>query len=243
MDADIRDASSRRRISANPGVVAGDRRTAAESATDAERQAPFRSSPRMRGARPVSRGLRVWQASRTWIPASAGTSGVGGGFQEMREIIVAAVLTLALLGFGGLATQVGPWYRALTKPSWNPPDWLFGPAWTVILGLAAWAGVAAWRASPDPAAHARIAGLFGANMVLHALWSPLFFTWKRPDWALWEAGLLWLSVLALVVGLAPLSRLAPWLLAPYLAWVSFAFVLNAVIVRMNAPFGRAQRAG
>ena len=153
-------------------------------------------------------------------------------------IIVAVALTVALLAVGGLMTQVGAWYAALRKPSWNPPNWLFGPAWTVILALAAWAGVLAWTSAPDNAARWRIGGLFAANMVLHALWSPLFFTLKRPDWALIEAPLLWLSVLALVIGLAPYSSLAPWLLAPYLAWVAFAVFLNAVIVRMNPPFGR-----
>ena len=150
---------------------------------------------------------------------------------------VAVGLTGLLLAAGGLATQIGPWYRDLKKPSWNPPNWLFGPAWTVILGLAAWAGVLAWNGAPSGAAHAKIAVLFGVNMLLHFLWSPLFFTLKRPDWALVEAPLLWLSVLALVVGLAPYSTLAPWLLAPYLAWVAFAVVLNAAIVKLNRPFG------
>ncbi len=153
-------------------------------------------------------------------------------------IVVAAALTLGLLVVGGLLTHVGAWYAALRKPSWNPPNWLFGPAWTVILALAAWAGVLAWTHAPDAAAHRRIAVLFGVNMVLHALWSPLFFTLKRPDWALAEAPLLWLSVLALVVGLASYSRSAPWLLAPYLLWVAFAVVLNAKIVQLNRPFGR-----
>ena len=151
---------------------------------------------------------------------------------------MAVVLTVALLAAGGLLTHVGAWYAALRKPSWNPPNWLFGPAWTLILGLAAWAGVLAWTGAPDAAARWRIGVLFSVNMVLHALWSPLFFTFKRPDWALVEAPLLWLSVLALVIGLAPYSALAPWLLTPYLLWVAFAVVLNAVIVRMNAPFGR-----
>ena len=149
---------------------------------------------------------------------------------------VAVGLTVLLLAAGGLATQIGPWYRDLKKPSWNPPNWVFGPAWTVILGLAAWAGVLAWNGADGPA-HIRIAVLFGVNMVLHFLWSPLFFTLQRPDWALIEAPLLWLSVLALVVGLAPYSALAPWLLAPYLAWVAFAVLLNAAIVKLNAPFG------
>ena len=150
---------------------------------------------------------------------------------------VAIGLTALLLAAGGLSTQIGPWYRDLRKPSWNPPSWLFGPAWTLILGLAAWAGVLAWNGATTRADHIRIAALFGTNMVLHFLWSPLFFTLKRPDWALIEAPLLWLSVLALVVGLAPFSGLAPWLLAPYLCWVAFAVVLNATIVKLNAPFG------
>ncbi len=156
---------------------------------------------------------------------------------------VAAGLTVALLLAGGLSTQVGAWYRALRKPRWNPPDWLFGPAWTVILALAAWAGVLAWTHAPDDAARWRIGGLYAVNMLLHFLWSPLFFTLKRPDWALAEAPLLWLSVLALVVGLRPYAPLAPWLLAPYLAWVAFAIVLNAVIVKLNGPFGRETAAG
>ena len=157
-------------------------------------------------------------------------------------IAVAVALTLALLVVGGLMTQVGAWYAALRKPSWNPPNWLFAPAWTVILALAAWAGVRAWSGAHDAGAHQRIAVLYGANMVLHALWSPLFFTLKRPDWALVEAPLLWLSVLGLVLGVAPYDGLAPWLLAPYLAWVAFAVVLNAAIVRLNAPFGRGTAA-
>ena len=155
----------------------------------------------------------------------------------MATIIVAALLTVGLLAVGGLMTHVGAWYAALRKPRWNPPNWLFGPAWTVILALAAWAGVLAWTHAPDAAARWRIGAAYGINMVLHALWSPLFFTLKRPDWALVEAPLLWLSVLGLILVVAPYTSLGPWLLAPYLAWVAFAVVLNAAIVKLNAPFG------
>ena len=154
----------------------------------------------------------------------------------MLTIIVATLLTLVLAGAGGLLTEVGPWYRALRKPRLQPPDWLFGPAWTVILGAAAVAGVLAWRGAPDAAARTQVALLFGANWVLHLLWSPLFFKLKRPDWALAENALLWLSVLALFIGLRPYSVAASWLFAPYLVWVSFAFWLNWAIVRLNAPF-------
>ena len=143
---------------------------------------------------------------------------------------------LVLTGAGGLLTEIGPWYRRLRKPRLQPPDWLFGPAWTVILGLAAAAGVLAWRGAPDIAGRTWVAVLFGANWVFHLLWSPLFFKAKRPDWALMEVPLLWLSVLAIIVGVAPYSDAAPWLMLPYLFWVAFAAWLNYAIVRLNGPF-------
>lgn len=151
--------------------------------------------------------------------------------------IIAALWAIILGSAGGALTEIGEWYRDLKKPSWQPPDWLFGPAWTIILGLSAWSFYLAWNGAPSPADKAIVGGLFAANFVFHFAWSPLFFKAKRPDWALLENILLWLSVLALVVVLPHYSALAGWLNAPYLAWVSFAFVLNWKIVRLNAPFG------
>jgi tryptophan-rich sensory protein len=107
---------------------------------------------------------------------------------------------------GGLLTEIGPWYRDLRKPKLNPPNWLFGPAWTLILGLAAWSAIIAWDAASDVAEQRLVILLFGANALLHLLWSPLFFKLKRPDWALLEVVLLWASLVALVVGLAPISQ-------------------------------------
>lgn len=156
-------------------------------------------------------------------------------------ILVAATTTLLVLGVGGWMTTVGPWYENLRKPWWNPPNWIFGPAWTVILGLAAWAGVQAWTHTPGSSGQFMILILFGINIVLHMLWSPLFFNLQRPDWALIEVPFLWLSIVALMVGLAPLSVLASWLLLPYLLWVTFAAFLNLTIVRMNRPFGRIEQ--
>jgi len=138
---------------------------------------------------------------------------------------------VALAGAGGLATSIGPWYRNLRKPFWQPPDWLFGPAWTVILGLAAWSASLAWDAAPSSDQRLKVVALF------HFLWSPLFFRWRRPDWALAEVVFLWASVLALVLGTAPLSALASWTVVPYLLWVTFAAWLNLATVRLNGPFG------
>jgi translocator protein len=154
---------------------------------------------------------------------------------------IAAVIVILMLGVGGWMTTIGPWYRDLRKPAWNPPNWVFGPAWTIILGLAAWSGVLAWSSASSAAEYVRILVLFGINILLHMLWSPLFFNLRRPDWALVEIPFLWLSIVALMLGLAPLSTAAIWLLLPYLLWVTFAAFLNLKIVRMNGPFrGRRQ---
>lgn len=152
-------------------------------------------------------------------------------------VLVAAGTALAVGLVGGLATSVDAWYHALRKPPLQPPNWLFGPAWTVILGLAAWSAMIAWEAAPDPAARMRVAVLFALNALLHLLWSPLFFRLRRPDWALIEVVFLWTSLVALVVGLWPISPMAALLIVPYLLWVSFAAWLNREIVRRNAPFG------
>jgi translocator protein len=153
---------------------------------------------------------------------------------------IAAAWAIILGGAGGALTDIGQWYRNLVKPHWQPPDWLFGPAWTAILGLAGWSFYIGLTNAPDPQAQLVIASLFAANFVLHFLWSPLFFKLKRPDWALAENVLLWLSVASLVTVLPRVSgsSFAGWLNVPYFVWVSFAFILNWKIVKLNAPFGR-----
>jgi translocator protein len=151
-----------------------------------------------------------------------------------RPVLVAAAAAVLVALLGGLATDIGPWYRALAKPSWNPPDWLFGPAWTLIYALGALAAVEAWRAATDSAGRRTALLLFVLNGALNVAWSVLFFTLRRPDLALVSVALLWLSIFAIIVRYArPASRRVVWLMAPYLAWVSFAAALNYVVVRLN----------
>ena len=151
-------------------------------------------------------------------------------------IAVALGWAVGLCLIGGLMTPRADWYARLNKPTWQPPGWAFGPAWTLILGLAAWAGVRAWEAG-NAAQRSDVLILFAVNGLFHLLWSPLFFKFQRPDWALLEVPFLWGSILALVIGLAPIDALAGWLIAPYLAWVSFAAFLNLTIVRLNPRAG------
>jgi translocator protein len=167
-------------------------------------------------------------------PVSAGQERQPG--LGWRPILVAAAAALGVAVLGGLATNLGDWYRQLRRPDWQPPDWVFGPAWTLIYTLTALAGLRAWRAAPGPGAKHRLLALYAANGALNILWSVLFFTLQRPDWALFEGAFLWASVLVLLLASGRHDRAAGWLLAPYLAWVSFALMLNWAILRLN-PVG------
>jgi translocator protein len=155
---------------------------------------------------------------------------------KLRAIAVAAACAVAVAALGALVTDLGPWYYALRKPSWQPPDWLFGPAWTVIFACAALAGYRAWMAAPDRTSRRWIVTFFAVNALLNVAWSSLFFRFQRPDWALVEVLLLWLSIALLIVVLWRFSAAAAWLLVPYLAWVTFAGMLNFTVVRLNHPF-------
>lgn len=152
-----------------------------------------------------------------------------------RDVWVAAGLAFATASIGGSLTVLGDWYYGLNQPSWKPPDWLFGPAWTTLFGLMAWSGVLAWRASAELAIETRqrLLALWALNAVLNVSWSLLFFKLQRPELAVIEVCLLWGSIVLLIRHLRPYAAKAARLLWPYLAWVSFAAALNAVVVVLN----------
>ena len=153
-----------------------------------------------------------------------------------RPVLVGAVAAIAVASLGAWITDLSPWYYGLQQPPWKPPDWLFGPAWTTIFTLTAIAGIRAWRRIRDTAMRRRLMGLFALNGVLNIVWSVLFFRLQRPDWSLKEALALWASIAWLIVAVWPHERAAAALLLPYLAWVTFAAVLNAAVVELNGPF-------
>ena len=152
---------------------------------------------------------------------------------------VAAVAALVVAVAGGLATTTDAWYRALRVPAWKPPDWAFGPVWTVIFLLTTTAGVLAWNGDPDPAARGVLLAAYAVNGVLNIAWSVLFFRFRRPDWALAEVVALWLSIAVLVLVTGRVGLAARLMNLPYLAWVSVAACLNLRIVRLNPPFRAA----
>ena len=150
------------------------------------------------------------------------------------------VLTLVgwvLLCFGAAAMgglfMPGEWYAGLKKPAWNPPGWIFGPVWTILYTMMAVAAWLVWRRGGF-VAQRRPLTLFLLQLALNAAWSPLFFGSHRPGLAFAEIVLLWLAIAATLLAFRFTSRAAAWLLAPYLAWVGFAAVLNFTLWRLNA---------
>ena len=152
---------------------------------------------------------------------------------RFRTIAAAALAALVVAGAGAAMTDLGPWYQSLRQPAWKPPDSLFGPAWTLIFGFTAVAGIKAWEHAPRRAVRDWAMLLFAVNALLNVLWSTIFFRLHRPDWALYEVALLWLSVLSLIVYVGRFAQSAVWFLLPYLCWVSFAAALNWSVVKLN----------
>ncbi|WP_428374612.1 TspO/MBR family protein [Lichenicoccus sp.] len=165
-----------------------------------------------------------------------------------RDVLTAAACVTAVLGAGGALTTIGPWYESLEVPRWQPPGWAFGPVWTVIGTLTGIAAVRSWRQALNRSERRRLLALFALNGGLNILWSALFFKLRRPDLAMIETVPLWLSVLALILGL-PRGRIplaasrTTWLLLPYLVWVATAAMLNRAVVLLNPPFSGAAYTG
>jgi uncharacterized protein YbjT (DUF2867 family)/tryptophan-rich sensory protein len=143
-------------------------------------------------------------------------------------------LCFGAAGIGGAATSssVGDWYRTLAKPGWTPPDWLFGPVWSALYLLMAVSAWLVWRKGGWRRTRALL-GLFGLQLALNAGWSAVFFGLRSPGIAFAEICLLWSAIAATAVGFWGRSALAAALLVPYLAWTTFAAILNFAIWRLN----------
>lgn len=152
---------------------------------------------------------------------------------SLPALLCFAVMCYAIAGVSGVVTaqSVHSWYPTLHKPFFNPPDWVFGPVWTLLYGMIAIAGWRVWRAAGTAAKPAWAA--YALQLLLNFLWSGLFFGLHQPLWALGDIVLLWLAILINVLLFARRDQTAGWLLVPYFTWVSFAFLLNAAIVKLN----------
>ncbi len=138
-----------------------------------------------------------------------------------------ALLVFVLLSFSASLTGYffppGEWYASLNRPAFAPPNWVFGPVWTVLYILIALSGWLVWR---QVGWRSRQVALWGVQMLLNALWTPLFFGLNWLALAAVEMALLWIAILACMAAFRHVSTTASWLMAPYLLWVSFALLLN-----------------
>ena len=149
------------------------------------------------------------------------------------RLLVCIVVCLGAAGIGSLLTtpSLRPWYEGLSKPRWNPPNWLFGPVWTILylaMAIAAWL---VWRKAGVTAVPMQ---LFLTQLVLNVAWSALFFRLRSPGLAFIEIVVLWFAILATTIEFWRAVPAAGWLLLPYLIWVSYATALNFSIWRLNA---------
>lgn len=147
-------------------------------------------------------------------------------------VIIAAVALAALLGsyYSGMNRD---WYEQLTKPAWQPPNWAFPVAWNIIYLLVIVSLILIWNTRPHTGLTYWVTGAFVVNGVLNVLWSALFFGNRLILPAVYDAGLLALSVIFIIILAWPISRLASILLIPYAAWTSFATFLTGTIYLLN----------
>jgi translocator protein len=148
-----------------------------------------------------------------------------------RWIVLIGFLALAV-GGGlaiGLLTAPGEWYAGLAKPSFNPPNWLFGPVWTLLYVLIAVAGWRVWQRDRSGTPMM----LWWAQLVLNFSWSPVFFSAHQIGLALVIIVLMLGAILGFIVTAWRLDRVAAWLFVPYAAWLAFASVLNGSIWALN----------
>lgn len=159
-----------------------------------------------------------------------------GETSDMIGLAGFALACFAAASSGGVF-RPGAWYESIAKPSWRPPNAAFAPVWLVLFVMIAISGWLVWREAGFAGAPVAL-GVYAAQLVLNALWSAIFFGMRRIGLALAEMAVLWLSILATIVLFHPVDPLAAWLLVPYIAWVSIAFVLNASILKLNPTLPR-----
>lgn len=151
------------------------------------------------------------------------------------QLVISLAVPLIVGGLTGLVTsnKIDSWYAGLVKPFFNPPNWLFAPAWTVLYILM---GIALFLVLKKGLKKAQVrfaVYIFAAQILLNGVWTLIFFGLESPGWALFEIIFLLLAILLNILFFGRISRLAGYLLIPYILWVCFATALNIGIFILN----------
>ena len=152
----------------------------------------------------------------------------------LKLLIAIIVCNLAgIIGALFTTSAISGWYTTLTKPTLNPPGWIFGPVWTTLYTLMGISAFLIWKRGIHKKVNQRALSIFGIQLVLNATWSIVFFSLQSPGWALVNIVLMWLAIVWTMVVFYKISKPATWLLVPYILWVSFATYLNYSIWVLN----------
>lgn len=151
-----------------------------------------------------------------------------------QKLIISLIATIGIGSLGGIFTiaEIPTWYAGLNKPSFNPPNWLFGPVWTSLYTMMGIAFYLVWK-QPETEIRKKAIQLFIIQFVLNFFWSIIFFSLHSIGAALIEIIVMWIFILLAIIQFSKLSKPAAWLLVPYIAWVSFATLLTASIWKLN----------
>lgn len=151
------------------------------------------------------------------------------------KILVCALGAIFLGSLGGIATasSVDGWYETLQPPPGRPPNWVFGPVWTLLYAAMGTAVALVWHRVPSGPAKRHALILFAIQFALNMAWSPIFFALQRIDLALAVIVTLWVAIALTIRRFLPPDRTAAFLLVPYILWVSYATYLNAGFLILN----------
>lgn len=150
--------------------------------------------------------------------------------------VVVSVTICELAGIVGsvfTTPSIPGWYAGLAKPSFNPPNWIFGPVWTALYAMMGVAAYLIYEKGLKRKEVKRALAVFAAQLLLNALWSIVFFGAHMILAAAVVIVLLWAGILASILLFRPISKAAAWLLLPYILWVSFATALNVSLYFLN----------
>ncbi|PJE51123.1 MAG: TspO protein [Candidatus Yanofskybacteria bacterium CG10_big_fil_rev_8_21_14_0_10_36_16] len=151
------------------------------------------------------------------------------------KLVIAITVSQSAGVIGSLFTfsAIPNWYATITKPALNPPAWVFGPVWTILYTLMGVAAFLVWRNGWSQRSVRTALSIFGFQLLLNAIWSIIFFGFKNPGLALVDIVVLWFAIVWTIKVFYKISKLAAYLLVPYLLWVSFATYLNYAIWALN----------
>ncbi len=158
-------------------------------------------------------------------------------WRDLLKLLISLAVTYAVAYAGSAYSrpEINTWYAELRKPAFNPPGWVFMPVWTVLYTLMAIAAYLVWQSRVHNRFKVLALSVYLVQLGLNFLWTYLFFAMRQPSYALLNIVALWLMIAITMTLFTRISRVAGLLLVPYLAWVTFAAILNSEIWRLNRP--------